>query len=220
MGSRSRRKAALVCVLVPLVLSCLGVSACGGAADSGLFDATSGASEGTDAGTPADGATSADSKNPPSSPPNADSGPIVPPPPQKDAASADPGIQCGTASCAVDTEVCCRTHTGGTVGSDSFACTPPASCADSTATLAIPCDDTADCAALGHPGTVCCAVVASQPPSQTTRAIAVSCENPAVCISKNSRVYLCDPKDPNPCPSGAACKLSIGTLVGYYLCLF
>jgi hypothetical protein len=123
----------------------------------------------------------------------------------------DPGIACAQADCNPGAhEVCCRR---GTQEPYEYACSS-APCAMNA--LTIPCDDDSDCAALGQSGTVCC-MDYSQASFIVT---AVSCRAASECTLAQSRAPVCDPTAPAPCPVDAGtCKPSMGTLLGYHICL-
>jgi hypothetical protein len=121
-------------------------------------------------------------------------------------------IQCGFVTCAVGTEVCCRKSTGPAVQN---YCSAPAACVSSPLqqTVAIPCDDAADCTALGKPGTVCCASL-----DQNAQVTEITCREPRDCRSQQGRYNLCDKNAADPCPNGGTCKPTNQTLPGYNLC--
>jgi hypothetical protein len=117
-------------------------------------------------------------------------------------AGVDPGINCpGIGTCYVPAQVCCK-------GDTSFVCAPAGGCGG----ISIPCDDTADCTAAGHAGTVCCLTGATTgvPPS-------VACMPPSACVGSQGRTPICDPNVPT-CPTGQSCQLSQTTLPGFNIC--
>jgi hypothetical protein len=129
----------------------------------------------------------------------------------RDADPDDPGIRCGNmgAFCAVGSHVCCRSAL------DQFTCTTFGNC-NSVGSMAIPCDDTADCAKLGLSGKLCCATV----DTLQGRATEVTCRSQGDCTTNASRYVLCDPNLPTAvaCPNNGVCRLSSQTLPGFYLC--
>jgi hypothetical protein len=169
------------------------VAACGGAGHNDLLDGT------PDAGSKADAANSDAAGDA-----RIDAG---------EAGSSDPGIRCASNYCTVGTQSCCRE---GDTTPYTDTCVPVGQCQGDggTRSLEIPCDDTADCAAEGHPNMVCCVEGDS-----SSNAAAVTCRPPAECVASQGRAPLCDPASPNPCsPATPKCLPSTQTLVGYSIC--
>ncbi len=197
-------------------------AACGGATDTGLFDSPSG-SDSIDAGLRADASvphssdaggtvTTHDSgaTTVPDSSTGTDAGHTPPPPP---AATIDCAVSASVTTCDAATQVCCRTtnDNGFGGGQTTYACTPPSGCT-AQGTLAIPCDDAADCTAEGFAsGTVCC--VTEDPSSGV--AASVACTTQAAC-SAQTQTWLCD--GTSDCPAGDTCSASTTTIPGYDIC--
>jgi hypothetical protein len=118
-----------------------------------------------------------------------------------------PGVQCGESMCALGTETCCRE---GTSTPYTLQCTA----ADACTGLSIPCADSDDCAAGGHPGYVCCGVF-----DKSDMIDEVGCVAPSDCTYKDYRVILCSQTSPDACPTGETCETSSLTLRGFSLCL-
>jgi len=203
-----------------LALAALG--ACGGSAVADLF-AGGKTGQPTDAATPegdadsdgdvapadggGDGATTTDAARREASTLDVD---------VRDGAAPDSGpprtLNCssvpGAVDCSVGSQVCCKQ--GG--ATTSYACENGTTCSTSGA-VPIPCDDTADCAALGHVGDLCCLTTSS-----TGRVTEVTCRSQVDCDMNVGRRGLCDPRATDPCPAGGSCKLSTVTLPGFYVC--
>ncbi|MEO8799022.1 MAG: hypothetical protein ABI551_14125 [Polyangiaceae bacterium] len=77
----------------------------------------------------------------------------------------------------------------------------------------LPCDDTADCDALGNVGDVCCAQA-----DQNGIVSHVQCRAVSDCSAKNGQTNLCDPSASNPCPNGGTCQPSKTSIPGYSIC--
>jgi hypothetical protein len=127
---------------------------------------------------------------------------------QPDAPPSDPGVLCGTSQCVVGKQECCRTEEGQTV---TFDCVTRGSCVLSNQ-LAIPCDDASDCAALGSPGALCCALADKGAVSQ------VACTAAANCPLSAGDYVFCDPSAANPCPNGGVCRSSASPTIPYSYC--
>jgi hypothetical protein len=202
MGSRARHFAFSALTVALL--------ACGGASQTDLFAGSSGSADGgtstdgsvttPEGGVALDGSTGKDAGG-------RDGGPA-----DARADRVEPGavIQCASATCAVGSQVCCRSNPA----NPTYACVSSAGC-QAPGQMPIPCDDSKDCAALGQPGDVCCA----ETDQVTGRATQVSCGSAGSCQLQNGRAILCDPNDPTSCPQPLQCKASQSTLPGYYLCL-
>jgi len=117
--------------------------------------------------------------------------------------AGDRGIACGPQTCAPGSQVCCYSFDAG-----------PLTCASSCPSdqLALPCDDTADCVAAGHPSSVCCATLGPAPEVHATKVVCTSS-----CPTKGA-TPLCDPLDRNICPSGDSCQPSTLNVPGYHVC--
>lgn len=199
----------LVCTFA---LGIAAVSACGGAADSGLFggstDGGGGGNDsdtvGHDAGAVPDGGTvhvdasAVDAETPKDSAVAHDTSP---PPP------VDVVACMGTSGCKVGTDACCRKVNG---TGFSYACAPLGSCGGG-GELEIPCDKQRDCDLLGSPGDVCCVTGGPQ-----GGAADVTCRPATECV--NGRAPLCDPQMANPCPANLQCRMSTNTIPGYDIC--
>ena len=213
-----------------LFVGTIALAACGGASDSGLFggDSTfpgSTADGGATAVPPNAGAEAGSDRGGTADSPRADGsvgpgegGLVDASPAPIDAAIdqgplLDPGVKCGTETCAVPSDVCCRS---GTAGLETFACAASGG-SDCTlpGDLPVPCDDARDCAALGRPGSVCCAQETVDPVSQTASVTTVTCRSPGSC-SGNGRRVVCD-TTPGGCPAGMACTTTLA-FPGFNLC--
>ncbi len=192
------------------------VSACGGAADSGLFSGSAdggggGGDSGTvghDAGAGPDGGTvhvdasAVDAETPKDSAVPRDTSP---PPP------VDVVACMGTSGCKVGTDACCRKVNG---TGFSYACAPLGACGGGPSELEIPCDKQRDCDLLGSPGDVCCVTGGMQ-----GGAADVSCRPATECTSAQGRTNLCDPQMANPCANANLhCQPSTNTIPGYDIC--
>jgi hypothetical protein len=224
MPFRASSRASSVCMAVCTVASVL-LAACGGAADSGLFDGPGGASPdagsaGDDTNTPVDSGTPShpghDSGGSPihdAAPSGAnDANPEVDSAPQPTSAAIDCNVSGSIQSCDAATLVCCRTTSGNGNGnaSTTFACTPPSGCGQQSE-LAIPCDNSDDCAAQGFPGgTVCCVTE-----DNNGVAASVACVAQSAC-SAQTQTTLCN--GTNACPAGETCATSTMTIPGYQIC--
>ncbi len=131
-----------------------------------------------------------------------------------DTGPLDPGIHCAGDDCTPGSEVCCRQRSA----TDAFQCVNAAGC-QAISLMPIPCDDAEDCETLGDPGAVCCGTYQYDILAMGDRVYQVACRQRSACTSLMSRVIICDPNVPNACPVGKTCTKSIGTFVGYYLCL-
>jgi hypothetical protein len=113
-------------------------------------------------------------------------------------------MPCGDASCNAIEQACCRTGDPVDASAQAFACiASDASCTGTKVT----CADEKNCAAQGHPGEECCAVL----PDGGTVAIGTAC-------SKNACTSLCQPGDDENCIADASCKPSIQTIIGWMIC--
>ena len=116
-------------------------------------------------------------------------------------------LVCGDASCNALVQACCRTGSPTQVDAQAFACVAAdASCAG----LKVTCDDNANCAAQGHPGEECCAVL----PEGGTIATSTSCMKASSCNGGD----MCQPGDDENCTGDASCKPSVQTVVGWLIC--
>jgi hypothetical protein len=113
------------------------------------------------------------------------------------------GVQCGSQTCLPGVEVCCFTFDAG-----------PQGCATScpSGQLALPCDDTADCVAAGHAGTLCCIAIG---PSPDFHAQSVACRSSC---SSQGQTPMCDPSVPSTCTSPDTCRVSTSNVPGYFVC--
>lgn len=144
----------------------------------------------------------------------------VPPdtsPPPLDAPGTN-DVQCGNSPTGGTTctggQHCCITTSAG--GGRTYGCQTvifPGTCTG----VDLGCDSTADCA--GTPGAVCCGTLNNPMGGTTSLVTASSCQAASQCTQMNNRIILCNPSQPNVCPTGRTCKQSSGTLPGYYLCL-
>jgi len=132
----------------------------------------------------------------------------------EDARPLEDDIQCsrgdaGGQSCAPGTHTCCITGAG---SNRTFTCRSvlvPAICSG----VDLACDDRADCAEQRRPNDVCCGTLSGgTTPTVTSAACATTCTG-------TTKVILCDPREANPCPTGATCRLSATSLPDYFLCL-
>jgi hypothetical protein len=116
-------------------------------------------------------------------------------------------MPCGDASCNAIVEACCRTGSSTQADAQAFACIASnASCAG----LKVTCADNANCAAQGHPGEECCAVL----PDGGTIATSTVCMNASSCNGGD----MCQPGDDENCAPEAGCKPSAMTIVGWTIC--
>jgi hypothetical protein len=193
-----------------IALAACALIACGGSSgNTDLYGAPGG---GGDAGTGGVDGSGVDSARPGSDSGGRDATNDVSP--GIDSGPTDPGIHCGASECTVGAQVCCRVT--GLAGS-SFGCTNVNSC-NGGERLPIPCDDAADCQAMGT-GLVCCATYQVNTATQLATVVSVSCASSSECVSKNNEVIVCDPTAPDACPQGGTCKPSQQTMPGYNLCL-
>lgn len=115
---------------------------------------------------------------------------------------ADLGVKCGPGTpCTVPAEVCCRYGNGAV-----DACLPTLLCLGG---LSIPCDDSSDCAAAGHPGQVCCLMANAQGGPTS-----VQCEDPSAC----GGTQLCNVATGDACPNNTSCRPGQQALQGYDTC--
>jgi hypothetical protein len=142
------------------------VSACGGAAETGLFN---GESSGADSGGGADGSKDGSGSH------------------DSAAESSAPDlVACpGTSGCKVGMQVCCRKGTT----MFEYQCGAHGSCSGDMP-LEIPCDKQRDCDVLGMPGAVCCVTATTQGASDVT------CRMPSDCTLAQGRTPMCDPAAP------------------------
>jgi hypothetical protein len=125
-----------------------------------------------------------DAQPPPPPPPPEDGGP--PPPPPIDAGPPPAPIQCGTASCNAQTQVCCVTFNGQNV---TETCTPQGQCSGAS----LSCTSAASCTN----GEVCCATLSQQQQSaQCQTKCQGGFQNPQLCATSAE------------CPQGTTCKSS------------
>jgi hypothetical protein len=195
--------------------------ACGGAADSGLFGSPS-AVEGADAsgngnGNGADASTTPATDAGTTAPPPArdaatrDTGVDSAPPPVPDAGPRDPGIHCGIVTCDPATTICCRSI--GFTPAPIYTCTTEKACAQTNG-FPIRCDSARDCANGGGNGdSVCC--VTEDPQNGT--ATDVSCTQKNNCTDQ-TQTWLCDPAVAGSCPGGETCQPSTTTIPSYSIC--
>lgn len=120
-------------------------------------------------------------------------------------------LACGTAKCNAVNQACCRTGNPSQADAESFACVNSPSECDGG--LVVVCDEPANCAAQGHPGTVCCGVL---PDSGGTIATTTACVAPGAC----NGVLLCEPGDDEMCKldAGQGCYPSSATILGWLIC--
>jgi hypothetical protein len=115
-------------------------------------------------------------------------------------------LPCGDASCNAIVQACCRTGSATQTDAQAFACIAgDASCGG----LKVTCADHLNCAAQGHPGEECCAVL----PDGGTVATSTTCSATS-CGARG----LCQPGDDEICTGDASCQPSIQTIVGWMLC--
>jgi len=119
-------------------------------------------------------------------------------------------LACGASTCNVFGQACCRTGSASQADAESFACVADdAGCAG----LRVTCDDSTSCAALGHPGMECCAVV----PDGGTAATSTACVAKGAC---GAGVVMCQPGDDEICDvdAGQSCLPSVATILGWTIC--
>ncbi len=178
------------------------LAGCGGVDEPDLF-ATDGVTPATDAGgkdAKADAHVTGDAGGRDGSVIIADSGPV----------SVGASVACGgSATCeSSNGEECCFTpqkQDGQCVSSDGDC--------NGGGEVLLPCDDAADCDALGNIGDVCCAQAA-----QNGIVSQVQCRAASECSAKNGQTNLCDPSASNPCPNGGTCQASTVSIPGYSIC--
>lgn len=197
-----------------LVLGVGVISACGGAADSGLFGGTGGdvadSGSGSDGSVKHDGGVNPDGGANPDADTQKDGAVTHDASPTPDAAPPADTVKCeGTPGCQVGTDACCRVSNGQT----SYSCVPLGSCNGGGQTLEIPCDKARDCELLGAPGDVCCVTAA-----MTSGASEVTCRPASECTAALGRTNLCDPQMAGACTQGLTCQPSQSTIPGYYIC--
>ncbi len=207
-------------------------SACGGANATDLFDGVASATLDASVGTPSGDDGSVTPTNDANDSPDAatpvrdaavqvDSGGATRDAGGKVDAGRDAGpthpvakIACGSDTCSVPAQDCCRTS--GFTGAPTYTCVTKGACFGFQS-LTIPCDDAADCAALGSPGQLCCYTAASN-----TGAVSdVSCRAASACIKP--RGNLCDPyaNIATSCPNtagSATCAASADKTFDYSVC--
>jgi hypothetical protein len=116
-------------------------------------------------------------------------------------------LGCGTMTCNVLGEICCRTGTPD--GGYTYSCLADAGACQGTLPVVVSCSNTASCVAQGKPGTVCCANGASSPATK------------AECLSTcplATATIVCGPGDDELCASTQTCAQSTITLVGWTIC--
>lgn len=119
-------------------------------------------------------------------------------------------LACGTSTCNAVTEGCCRQGDPIDAMAQSFACVSDAS--DCDGGLVVTCDDSLNCAALGHAGYECCATV----PDGGSIATKTTCVVKGTCTG----TLMCTPGDDELCnaDAGQSCLPSIQTIVGWTIC--
>ncbi len=116
-------------------------------------------------------------------------------------------MPCGDASCNAIVEACCRTGSSTDTDAQAFACmASDASCAG----LKVTCADNANCAAQGHAGEECCALV----PDGGSISNGTACTSASSCTGTG----MCQAGDDENCGPEAGCKPSIMTIVGWTIC--
>lgn len=116
-------------------------------------------------------------------------------------------LPCGDASCNAYVQACCRTGDAVDASTQAFACIE----AGATCTgLKVTCADNANCAAQGHIGEECCAVV----PDGGSIATSTTCIKASSCGGGD----MCQPGDDENCTGDASCQPSIQTIVGWRIC--
>ncbi|HEX7666573.1 MAG TPA: hypothetical protein VF407_18730 [Polyangiaceae bacterium] len=187
------------------------MAGCGGIDEPDLFD-TSGTTTTSDAGSKADAKASTDS----GTTTKPDSGTTLPDaggnPPPKPGASVD----CGGGDVCDSNEdtVCCfspEDKAGECVSGGADTNCP------NDGEITIPCDDTADCDALGFSGDLCCVTVTGNG-SGSAIASDVQCRPASDCKTSNNQTNLCDPNSTDPCPNGGACQISAVSVPNFYIC--
>ncbi len=103
-------------------------------------------------------------------------------------------LVCGTSTCNALVEGCCRTSDPADASAYSFDCVSDA--ASCSGGLIVTCDESANCTALGQPGTVCCAVV----PDGGSVATSTQCLPYLDCFG----AFMCQPGDDEMCNSTRA----------------
>jgi hypothetical protein len=119
-------------------------------------------------------------------------------------------LACGTSACDALTQVCCRMGDPSDASAETFSCV--ASVKACAGGLAVTCDESANCDALGHPGTECCAVV----PDGGSIATSTACVKNGTCAG----VVMCRPGDDEVCDAdaGETCQASVSTMLGFLIC--
>jgi hypothetical protein len=187
------------------------VSACGGAADTGLFGSgggstnDSGSSADTGGGTHDSGIVGHDATTQPDSSPEVDAiAPMDATPPPPDSAPMNDGIHCegNPNGCMPGSEVCCRKPTG--TSSFNYSCVSPSNC-NGPNDLAIPCSTSTHCP---NAADVCCAMTDAM-----GKANSVQCVLAADCQG----AQICGPPQTSVCVTGT-CQPSVSTIPGYDIC--
>jgi hypothetical protein len=185
---------------VTLMAAAMGAAACGSSTDDRFFQSPDGfdASDGSsgDAGGDDDASATDGGRDASEGGAGGDAGADANPPNT---------IRCGSATCTLGTQVCCRRE-GPPV---TLTCTAPGACVGLPGTvLPIPCDDRADC----QSSQVCCVTVDNQ-----REAIDVRCSSAGGCNGQN-QTSMCDPAA-STCGANRTCKTGAVTLPEYHLCL-
>jgi hypothetical protein len=119
-------------------------------------------------------------------------------------------LVCGTSTCNAFVEGCCRTSDPSDASAYAFDCVSDA--ASCKGGLVVTCDESANCTALGHAGTECCAVV----PDGGSVATSTQCLPYLDCFG----AFMCQPGDDEVCDpdAGQSCLPSVSTILGYTIC--
>jgi len=192
-----------------VLVACVAVAACSGAADTPLLGSQDGSTTQPDATTPVDASPEPEAAPPSDAGEPSDAGVVDAAP--KDAAPPyqDPGVACGTTDCDPSADLCCRTVTSYYPQMTyAYACESLGDLVKCAAGLAIYCDDDEDC----DGGQICCGSLGY------SGFAGVQCQ--ATCTGYNiygqQQIHFCDPKAPD-CDVNQQCVPST-QLSGYSVC--
>lgn len=123
-------------------------------------------------------------------------------------------LLCGASTCNAAFEGCCRTGPPDPdAASYTFACVSKVTDCTGADSVLVTCDRPDNCAAQGHPGTICCGLA---PIGQLAKSF--GCVAAASCASMGA--IMCEPGDDELCDqdAGQACLPSSITAVGWLIC--
>lgn len=109
-------------------------------------------------------------------------------------------LNCGTQTCTIPGDGCCRDF--GMTAPAGFGCARAADVCPVSGDLRFTCDDNDDCTVLGYPGSVCCGSLGNN--GNTYFLMSTACTLPENCVGA-SDVRLCDRTVPGECATGKPC---------------